>query len=60
MGNKNTWETTEKKEKLLAREPRLRANINKPFAIDSNILMFSDRDLKDVYSPHNDAFVVKV
>lgn len=36
------------------------ASINKPLAIDSNILMFSDRDLEEVHSPYNDALVVKV
>lgn len=36
------------------------AFINKPLAIDSNILPFFDQDLEDVHSPHDDAFVVKI
>ncbi|KAM2451813.1 hypothetical protein ACFX1W_009217 [Malus domestica] len=36
------------------------AIINKPLAIDSNILMFFDNDLKDIHSPHDDALIVKV
>ncbi|TQD73104.1 hypothetical protein C1H46_041365 [Malus baccata] len=36
------------------------AFITKPLAIDSNILMFLDMDLEDVYSPHDDAFVIKI
>lgn len=35
------------------------ANINKQLAIGSNILRFSDQDLEDVYSPYDDALVVK-
>lgn len=34
--------------------------INKPLTIDSNILIFSDQDLEDVHSPHDDAIVVKL
>lgn len=36
------------------------ALINIPLAIDSNILMFFDRDLEGVHSPYNDALIVKV
>lgn len=36
------------------------ASINKPLAIDSNILMFSDRDLEDVNLPHVDALFIKI
>lgn len=36
------------------------ASINKPLTIDSNILMSSNRDLEDVHSPYDDAFVIKV
>ena len=36
------------------------ASINKSLAIDFNIMMFSNRDLEDVYSPHDDAFIIKV
>ncbi|KAM1019080.1 hypothetical protein ACFX2I_040520 [Malus domestica] len=42
------------------KKPRLVANINKPLAIHSNILMFSDRDLEDVHLPYDDTLVTKV
>lgn len=34
--------------------------INKPLTIDSNILIFSNHDLEDVHSFHDDALVVQV
>ncbi|KAM1179452.1 hypothetical protein ACFX2G_019025 [Malus domestica] len=42
------------------KKPRLVASINKSLAINSTILMSSDRDLEDVHSPHGDALVIKV
>lgn len=36
------------------------ASINEPLTIGSNILMFSDRDLEDVHSPHDNTFVIKI
>lgn len=35
-------------------------SINKPFPVDSNILMFIDQNLEDVYSSHDDSLVIKV
>lgn len=51
---------TQKERKAACEKPRMVAPVNKPLAIDPNILMFSDRDLEDVHSPHDNVLVVKV
>lgn len=52
----NDWEVR----KTACKKHRMVASNNKPLAIDSNILMLSDRDLEGVHSPYNDAIVVKL
>lgn len=48
-----------KERKATCKKPRMVASINKPLLIYSNILMFSDQNLDDVHSPHDDALVIK-
>lgn len=52
----NTW----KEIWAACKKLRMVTSINKPLAIDSNILPFSDWDLEDGHSPHDDVFVVKI
>lgn len=51
---------TKKEKKATCKKSRIMATIKKPISIDFDILMFSDRDLEDVYSFHDDALVIKV